>query len=433
MVGTTAQLPRRLCSSESFSKHKIVSELKHVETIDRMNRIIGIKPMRELLQPRHNYFKDKQAVMVDMIAYKCPENEHVFCYPVVSGLKGQKMPRDNPYRRYQLVRSNSAKKSKMLLDIVEKFKLDDFKLAKVEFTMPEQISEWLSKEKNGREMAWRMFKKLWAWYNQRFGPGLAGFVNLHTWKTEMPLKPHYHFHCMIPNYKKTEVDILDDAGNKAYSLTKQDWYKQRGGREVPVSENEIAEIKIAWWHIIDKFARMHKLNWGRTKGGAKLCASKLDIYYSYTDIATEKGICNMIFRCNYQGRYVLEDYARYSNKNTDCPNPPGWLKDKENHARPFGWWREARKMVSVRKMERIKVHPVTGENMEYWGHRTIYELVDEGPVGFLDIIKGVPVFHRLTGSELAWLLTIQKYRHPAIERAMMWEYQAENEIQGGQY
>ena len=417
----------RLCSNESSFESKLGSHLMNYDSIDAMNRVMDFYAMSALLQPRHNYFIDKQARIIDWLWYKEPEHKKMLGYVKLGGEKGKRMPRENPYRRHQLAKHNTARKIRMMKSMVEKFKLEDFMLAYLTLTMPEQLSIWLSNQDKGADMAWTLFQKFWKWYNERFGDGLAAHVNLHTWKTQNPLEPHFHFHCLIPNYMQKKSEIIDDEECETFELVKQPWHKQRGGKDVPVSEAEILEIKVAWGMILEKFARKKDIQWTKMRG--TLGYKKLNIYIKYA-AWREIDKIQLMHWFNYDGRYPLEDYTKYSNKHLDCDNPLGWLTGYENHNRAYGWWKIMKKIAPVRKEDKTKLNPVTGNEMEYMGRLSLYEVMELGPIGFLEVIKGKAVFHRLSGAELNWLISVQRDLHPGKVRAMMYDNQVgENEME----
>lgn len=430
-MGTVSRAGERLCSTESSFDDKIIKGLDYADSIDRLNRIMDFYSMSQLLQPKHKYFADKGACIREFTGYKEPENEKKLLCATICGMPGERMNRKNPYRKHQLSKTNTGRKIKMLKSLVEHYKLSGFRFAFQTLTMPKELSYWLSYQKHGKDIAWRMYHKFWEWYDVYFGGGMAAHVNLHTWRSEVPLEPHYHFHSLIPNYQKKMVSVQDDKGDNGYEFVVQDWHRQRGGRYVPVSETDLREIKLAWWRIIAKTCKKHKVEWYGLESSEY--AQKLDIHYAYANWLEIIGKCKLMHWFNYQGRYPLEDYTKYSNKHLDCPDPAEWLENYENHNRAFGWWKQMKVLAPVKKDDKIKINPVTGRDMEYWGHWSVYDLMNEGHIGFLEVIKGKPVFHRLSGKELAWLLSVQRYRHPAIERGMLYECQAENEIEGGQY
>lgn len=402
----------RLCSNESSFGGKIINDLDYESSIDRMHRVMDYYSMSQLLQPEHEYFENKKACIIGFNCYKQLEHNNYLLFSKLGGLKGDKLPRDNPYRKSQLAKTNTSRRIKMLIAVVDRFHLNEFSLAFMTLTMPKELSVWLSYQKNGKDMAWRMFAKFWDWYDGNFGSGLAASVNLHTWKSEMPLEPHYHFHCLIPNYKWVLTEKKDDNDDSACEFIKQEWHKQKSGRLVPVSEDDLRQIKLVWWKIVAKICIRNNVSWWGL--GNSENAQKLDIHFAFANW-WDIGRIKLMHWFNYQGRFPLEDYAKYSNKHTDCPNPPDWLTNYENRTRIFGWWKQMKKMVIIEKDEKIKINPITGNQMLYYGLKPIYNLMEDGNIGFLEVIRGNPVFHRLRGNELAWLLSVQRDLHPAVE------------------
>lgn len=379
-----------------------------MDRIDAMSRIIGFKDIYNLLAPKHNWFNDKQAEIVGYKAFREPGAGNYYLYPKVGGLNGDRVPYYNPYRLVRLARSHTGQKATMVNDLIDKFKLDDFQMTFMTLTFPEQVSMWLSGKTTGRDLAWKLYGKYWAWHNEKFGPGLSGVVNLHTWSSRDPLKPHFHFHCLIPNYKLLEVPgMVDDDGDPVYGFEKQLWSVQKGGRTVPFSDLDLFEIKKQWYRILDKFVKKHKVPWSRMLS-PDLGAKKIDIYVQYAGLNDEYGKSRMLHWFNYQGRNPIEDYAKYSNENLNCPSPPEWLTSYTNHARRFGWWLKMGSMVGVHKGENVKHSPLTGRRMDYRGFFNIYQVLNSGPLGFLDMVKGRPVFHQLNLVELNWLVKNQR-------------------------
>ena len=368
-----------------------------------MNRVVGWRALKDLLQPTHRWFQGKGAYMVDFAVYRAKEGGKTLIYPRVAGPWGGRLPRENPYRKYQLSRSHTGRKIKAVVALVESFKLNDFRVASVVLTFPEEISRWLSRQENGREMAWRLFGKFWAWYDRKFGPGLAANVNLHTWKTEKPVDPHFHFHLLAANYREVEVpSVEDEDGNSARGFEKQPWHRQRGKTLVPWSDEARVEVKSFWWETLDRFASRHGVTMPLT-----WCPENIDIYVDFISLDDELGKAKLMHKFNYQGRHPMEDYARYSNKDPDCADPPGWLQGYDNRARPFGWWRRIGALAKD-KSDREKLHPVSGEKLEYvgpWPLEYVLKL-GAGRLGFLDMVRGKPVFAELRSEEIAWLRSV---------------------------
>lgn len=382
----------RLCSTESPYGIESSGTSKYAP-VYFVDRIIGWHELKELLNPQHEYFKDMGASIENFKAYQPEGKENLFLYPVVCGKDGKKLSRYNPYRKHQLSRSHTARRVNMMFELVEKYKLSGFRMAFLTLTMPKEISVYLSERKSTIDIAWRIFKTFWIWYDKRFGTGLAASVNLHTWKTEMPLEPHYHFHCLIPNYKLSMAGNDVDIGDY-FQFQQQEWSRQRGGRYVPVSDNELIEVKEKWKDILLKFARKRNIKWG---------SQDIDLHYAYGNLNEEKGKIKLMHWFNYQGRYSLEDYTIYSNKNPKCDNPPDWLVCYENRSRTFGWWNIMR-IISGKIKEHNRLNPLTGKPMIDKGKWDLWRLIDRGKMGFLDIVKGKPVYHILKGKEILFLV-----------------------------
>jgi hypothetical protein len=407
----------RLCSNESPSNRKVITGRNLFYAIDKFDRIIGYYDLKELLQPAHYYFKDKKGWIAGYRKYQPEDRILSYLYPIISGKDGR-LPRDNPYRKHQLAESHTARRINMVIKLIEKFKLNEFKMAFVTLTMPSEMSLWLSEQnrvkkvKNiktkqislkkynaGIDMAWIMYQRFWNWYDDYFGGGLSGSVNLHTWKTKKPLEPHYHFHCLIPNYRKEKLPWNDDDNQEVYGFVKQDWAKNKKGTSVPVSDEQLRRVKDKWRDILIGFSRQHKIDWSE---------GDIDAHYEFASWDKEYGKIVLMHWFNYQGRYSLEDYAKYSNNNLDCTEPPEWLKSYENRSRSFGWWRDMAVMCGRMKKEIIKRDILTGKPMKYLGKWSLWRLLENRSLGYLDIVKGQPIFHKLKGKEIYWLVSVDK-------------------------
>lgn len=394
----------RLCSNES--PYGIISNNDSVNYagIYTMHRIVGWYDCKNLLRPGHQYFIEKGAIIKEFRLYQPPESEKYFTYPIVCGENGARMPRENPYRRNQIAKSHTARRISMIESLNRRFGLNNYKVSFLTLTFAKQISIYLSQSKSGTEQAWRMFKKYWVWYDQRFGSGLASSVNLHTWRSDLPLECHYHFHTIIPNYRIVSKDI---DGIECLEFIEMAWHKQRGGRLVPLSEQELIEIKEKWFQIMSKFARLKKIDWDKAdlaQDGGK----SIDINIQYAEWNRGQGRIKLMHWFNYQGRYPLGDYAKYSNEHLECSDPPKWLSGYENHSRTYGWWNRMKILAGKTTITTDKISPLTGARMKYIGSVSVMGLLCSGRLGYLDIVKGKAVFHELRGKELAWLVSVSK-------------------------
>lgn len=370
-------------------------------------RIVGFKKLRQLLQPKHPYFETAWA-WVKEFSYYSDGNSH-FCYPRVKSHS-----RNNPYRKSQLRSKHTARTIKKLLALRESAELDDFKVAIVVFTFPKEVSEWLCQQGGDREMSWRLFKRFW---NEDFltlddeSDGQAAYVNLHKWKTEEPVKPHYHFHCVVPNYRLVENgDIQDDEGNNAQEFREKPWHRQRGGRLVPFSDEALDLIKRRWHSRLVAFARRHSLagSWMDNYQG-------IDVFVEYITWDSDIGKAKLMNKLGYQSRHWLEDYAEYSNKHPDCELPPGWLESYDNKARVFGWWAGLRSLTAGVEMEdKEKLSPIDGEPLAFVSTVSLEGLLhlSKGKLGYLEFYKGEPIEGELTPDDIAWLRSVMWERSP---------------------
>jgi len=158
--------------------------------------------------------------------------------------------------------------------------------------------------------------------------------------------------------------------------------------------------------------KKHNINWD--PGTEELGWKGVDVWVEPRDSKAA-----MMGTMNYVGRNPIEDYAVYSNEQLHqehviCPDPPGWLLKYTNRSRPFGWWRSLKALAGSRKEEREKLHPLTGGRLEYLGRYSLGELLarNHGQLGFLDVVKGRPVFSTFRWYELDWLKSVVRGRSP---------------------
>ncbi len=358
-------------------------------------RVVGFKKLRQLLQPKHPYFEAAWA-WVKEFSYYSDGNSH-FCYPRVKSYS-----RKNPYRKMQLRQKHTARTIKKLLAL----KVDRFAI--VVPTFPKEVSEWLCQQAGDRDMVWRLFKRFW---NEDYSAldadsdGQAAYVNLHKWKTEEPTSPHYHFHCIVPNYRLVENgDIQDEDGNNACELKEKPWHKQRGGRLVPFSDDTLDLLKQRWHSRLVAFARRHSL-----KGDWMDDYTKIDVFVEYVSWDNDIGKAKLMNKLNYQSRHWTEDYADYSNKHLDCAMPPDWLVRYDNKARVFGWWVRLSSLAPGVDMDKKeKLSPIDGQPMEYKSTLSFEGLlhVSGGKVGYLEFYKGEPIEGELTPGDIEWLRSV---------------------------
>ncbi|GAI61609.1 unnamed protein product [marine sediment metagenome] len=185
------------------------------------------------------------------------------------------------------------------------------------------------------------------------------------------------------------------------------WHRQRGGKDVPFDNQQLVDVKKLWWRLLAAFVNKHRIDWdpGDDREGWK----GVNVWVEPRDSKA-----SMMGTINYVGRNPLEDFAVYSNAQPDCSDPPGWLLKYSNKSRPFGWWRSLKILAGSQKEEREKLHPLTGERLDYLGKCSLRGLLEHnhGQLGFLDVVKGRPVFTTFRWFELDWLQSVVRGRSP---------------------
>lgn len=378
------------------------------------HRIVGYRELRELLQPRHSYFSDKRGFLVDFASYKHSEDcKKLLCYPRVKCES-----RQNPFRLRQLARANTGRTVSKFDNVIKAWELTDFAVTTLEVTFPKEISEWLVLQKNGKQMAWRLWSKFWNEDLQtidEYSSGQAAHVNLHVWRTECPIEPHVHFHAMIPNYRMVlhsdnEPDwyiMLKDSPHPM-KLERRPWHRQRGGSLVPYGDDGLQELKRRWWDRVKRFARRKKIIWSeyREIDGGEL-EPNINLYVNYISRVGSSGRAKFMHRLNYAKRNPMEDYAHYSNRHLVCPDPPVWLEGYSNRPRVFGWWRElAAVLRGCKPMDsKEKLSPFTAEPMIYNYHVDL-SVLESFEVGALSFWKGRPWVYDLKPEDMTWLRSV---------------------------
>jgi len=383
-----------------YSPNESLVEVKPYE-------IVGFWKLRELLRPKHPYFKDNEGYLRDFSFHD--DGDNFFCYPRVKIPYGAGR---NPYRKRQLRAKHTARTIKKLLAFKDSWHMDNFKVAVTVLTFPGELSEWLSKQSGGTAMTWRLFKRFWAEDYSTLdddSSDQAAYVNLHKWKTEEPVLPHFHFHVLVPNYRVVEVsEVQDEDGNNTYEFKRKSWHKQRGGREVPFSDGVLQELKKRWHSRLVKFATRHGIR-------AMVPASweGIDVFVDYVSWDNDVGKARLMNKLNYQSRHWIEDYATFSNKHTDCVNPPSWLEGYSNATRTFGWWRHLTSLTIGAKEEKQTLSPINGKPMEYKSTISLDGLlmVSGGTVGTLEFFRGVPLLGQLCTGDFDWLRSV-RWRDP---------------------
>jgi len=362
----------------------------------RVTRLVGFFKLKSLLKPIHSYFRDKDGEIEQFQLYEDKENDLV--YPKIKAHH-----KNNPYRRYRLTHRKSAKTYKYLRSFVEQQGLSDFAIASLVITMPKTNSEYLAGQgERGRRLAWALFEGFWAEDLPaviKQDIKLASHTNLHLWRTQKPIEPHYHFHTLIPNYGLIQSTYKDELEEVAFEFSRWVWHRQRGGREVPFSDSQLEQLKSLWQARLQRFNKRH---------GLGKVADKVDIYVDYVDVWAK-----LLHRLNYNGRHWSENYAEYSNENPGCPEPPAWLENYENRARVKGWWCSLKTINGKDDKGKLKVSPYTGEPMRYMYSLSYEGLIAHaaGELGMVEFVKGEPVEGNLSEADLNWLKEVMRPRY----------------------
>jgi len=300
-----------------------------------------------------------------------------------------------------------------MLNLVANNRLTDFRVADLVFTLPMEVSKYLAtKVKRGRDYAWRMEARLWAELVAvgLYSDGMARSVNLHTWKTEAPLQPHFHFHELLPNYALTVVeDMSGEDGGEVYQLKPVAWDTAPGGHGGPWTKDELKTVKAVWTMVVIRFVRKHGISCPFFDDPE----ATLDVFVEYIKFDTQMGRVRFMHKLNYKARHWSEDYAKYSNDHLDCDSPPEWLIHYSNKTRVFGWWGNLKSMAGKASEDREKLSPYTGKPLKpiatglfaYEGREglaTILELAG-GRLFWVEFIRGKPVEGEYTPEDLAWL------------------------------
>ncbi|MBA7672401.1 hypothetical protein ES703_80577 [subsurface metagenome] len=402
-----------VCSHDALTSENPTNDFQ--KAVDRYDRVVGWYALKSLLQPVHPFFEGKEAYLDGFRVYRRPGAETWLAWPQISGPRGGRMPLGNPYRLRKVSRSHTARKIKALFAVADASKVM-LRIAHVMTSCPKPISEWAIEKKSRRQVMWKeLGRPFLGGLEDIVGSGLGADSNYHTWSSECPVEPHSHFHHQLTNLRMVEAPgALDEDGEQAYHLEEIPWVTQRGGNryQVPFSDQQLVLVKQLWLKLLRDFVRKHKIDWqppadDDAEGWREI----------YVNVVPKDGKMKMMGSINYCGRNPIEDYAVYSNKvlreeHAVCPDPPEWLLKYSNRSRPFGWWRNLKTLAGSRKEEREKLHPLTGERLEYLGSYNLRELLERNQLGFLDVVKGKPVFSLLRDYELDWLLSVVKSRSP---------------------
>ncbi|GAJ10660.1 unnamed protein product, partial [marine sediment metagenome] len=252
-------------------------------------------------------------------------------------------------------------------------------------------------------LAWRCFNRFWEHYVLKLDDKSSGQgyrANLHIWSSDNPLEPYYHFHVHIPNCRIVEAEgEVDEEGEPAYRLETKPWHRQRGGMVVPTTDEQTATLKLAWRKIQLDFAFRHGISLPKLEDDGKASA-----HVRFDDPTTPLGRARWLHNLAYFGRHPIIDYAYYTNDNPECAMPPERIQHYANRTRVGGWLRDTKKLLAGKDTGRDKQKrsPFTGKPMIYMGSISVNGILElsGGDLGYIDFVKGKPVFGDLTPDEV---------------------------------
>ncbi|GAI60489.1 unnamed protein product, partial [marine sediment metagenome] len=294
----------------------------------------------------------------------------------------------------------------------EAYQLEPVKWAIIEMGFAPPITNYLSKHKHGVNLAWGCFNRFWERYVLKLDDTSSGQgyrANLHPWSSEEPLKPYYHFHVHVPNCRMVEAEgCVDEEGEQAYQLKSKPWYKQCGGMVVPFTDEQTEALKAGWRKIQLDFARRHGIRLPELEADGRA-----DVHVRFDDPAIPLGRAKWLHNLAYFGRHPIIDYAKYTIKHPDCAMPPERIQHYANITRVGGWLRDINRLLVAGDTGRDKQKrsPFTGKPMLSVGSISVESLLElsGGDLGYIDFVKGKPVFGDLTPDDIEWLKQAQHY------------------------
>ncbi|GAJ00228.1 unnamed protein product, partial [marine sediment metagenome] len=76
----------RVCSPVAIIRENLTNDVQ--KEIDRFDRVVGWRPLKDLLQPRHPFFKGKEAYLEGFAVYRRPDAENWLVWPRIAGPRG---------------------------------------------------------------------------------------------------------------------------------------------------------------------------------------------------------------------------------------------------------------------------------------------------------------------------------------------------------
>lgn len=289
-------------------------------------------------------------------------------------------------------------------------------------------------------MAWGMWKRALGMMRERLPEleGAAWHLNLHTWSTKDPTKPHYHFHGITTNYNLVQEPVEMPDGEIigiSERFEERPLHVLASGTIHAFTPEQLLAIKTVWLKVQTDFARRHKIKGAFDKSVME--ASRLAGYDGLYPMVQQKGVVNVYVEpqtlrldggeeyeadrakfvqgLRYNGRHWSENYCEYSNEHLDAPDPPQWLRHYDNRARTFGWWSNINnwltpeEILEIKKM-RERISPYNAKKLVYQGKAYIRNVADgirEGDIGYVEFKRRTAIEGDLTFGDADWLESVQ--------------------------
>lgn len=386
---------------------------------DNVTVMVDGKKLQHLIRPKHKYYTGKGASISSIDAYTDNDEGKTILYAKVRAIH-----RENPYRLMQLRRQTSGRTARTFFELIANQHLTDVRMAELTLTYPMEVSKFMAENgKKGRTWANTLEKRFWieAEDNGLYEPGSARSMNLHTWKTEKPIEPHFHHHELVPNYRLVvEPGVIDDDGNQVFRFEKCQWDTGPGGTGGMWSKTQLELAKKLWARVIYRFCRQRgvkvgifevdNIAWGNLENENH---PKLNVFLDYGQLDKQRGKRWLLHKLNYKARHWSQDYAKYSNENPDCPDPPSWLVGYDNRTKVFGWWANMKNVKGKKSGEEIeKLSPYTAKPMEYIGRYTgapgLESILSQsgGRLVWVEFVRGQPFEGEYNACDIEWLKSV---------------------------
>ena len=345
---------------------------------------------------------------MDYAAYKRDEScQHYLLYP-----RCKYQHRNNPYRRYKIARDHASKTVREIFDLKEAAHLENLKVTVLTLTFPKELSQALAEKSTGLDIAWRTFQRFWDncfLALDKDSPGLSCMANLHFWSSILPLLPHFHIHILLLNYRLVLVAV-DPENGQSFELVERRFPVNEDGKRLPFTKSQFEQLRSGWKLDLKQMAFRHKIPCPSLENDGDV---NLEAHYFDLNRSRDRaGFSNYL---KYQTRPPIVDYARYSNKNLNCPDPTELIQTYTNKTRVYGWLNNRKGIIgTLPATEKTKLSPFDSKPMIYAGRLTLDQVLytSGGELGSLDFRKGKPILRDLSQDDIDWLRKADYWTYP---------------------